>query len=141
MSDVRLLFIINSIFLIIFKITSILCWDKGEVYLHYYLSYHGYLPKNFTNKLKLVKRSMIESGFENFHLEFALLKYHIINGDDSSSEFDERDTMTMLTFDQLFFFFVVYIIEIIIAILVFVIELIVYRLKAARKREEGIEWL
>lgn len=82
---------------------------------------------------------MMESGLKRFYWTHAKFRANIILrvvfGD------REPETMQILHFDQLCFFFVIYAIQMIVAIVVFAIEVISFRFREARNNEEGIEWM
>lgn len=90
-----------------------------------------------TTKIEHVRRIMMENGLDRFYWTFAKFRAQIC----LRIDFDvrEQEMMQMLNFDQLFFFFVIYAIQMIVAIVVFTVEMIGFRFRGARNDVDGIE--
>lgn len=99
----------------------------GEIHHSYYLSYDGFVPKNLKKRLERVTHAMMENGLEQFYWTYArftgLINYRFV-----INEYEETNNQ-ILGLEQFYIFLAIYGIFISIAIVVFVIELIVYRLK------------
>lgn len=103
--------------------------DTGGNFERIYLSYNGFVPKNLTKRLDRVKQSMVENGIDEFFWTFArftgLINFRVEN----NRAIDDDEMMPkMLGLEQLSMFFILYIVQMIIAIVVFITELYTHRL-------------
>lgn len=106
--------------------------NTGEVFKHYHLSHNTYIPMNLTKKIYKVKQSMMENGIERFFWSLAKHKARISFAVDVELDNESERANKILGLNQFFFFFLLYAIQMGTAIMVFIIELIVHRLKTPR---------
>lgn len=113
--------------------------DTGGIYHRNYLTYNGFAPKNLTNKIDRLIRSCMENGLESFYQTFARLIGNINFMRDHENNIEETTDMRVLGLEQLSLFFVLYGVQISIAIVIFIIELNVYHIGAVEHDDNRSE--
>lgn len=95
----------------------------GGRYSRYHLSYHGFVPRNLTNRLNRITRSIFENGLNEFYWSLASLKSRINFMTEYENNMDNADIVKVVGLEQLSIFFLLYAVQITVAIGVFIIEL------------------
>lgn len=108
----------NFILLIIFA---------GEVFEHYFLSYKCFVPRNLTRKIEQMKKSMLENGLDQFYRTFAMFRGRINYNNIDKGTVGTDMLIGTIRLEQLYFFFMIYFIQIAFAIIVFIIEVNIHR--------------
>lgn len=91
---------------------------------HFFITHDGYAPKRFLDQFNRLSRSMSENGLYKFYSMYSMFLGRIR----SPTDIDVAEFQP-LKLEQLYFFVTVFIIQLIIAIIVFITELIVHRIQ------------
>lgn len=97
---------------------------SGEMDLVYRLSYSGYAPRRLIDHFDQVTTSILENGLHNFYFSFAKFLDRI----QGKEENVDSKMFKPLKLEQLYFFLTACAVQMMIAIIVFVIELMIHRI-------------
>lgn len=111
------------------ELNSLLCHkifcDIGGSYRRQYLLHHGFVPKNLMKRINRATQSRFEYGLDGFWWSLASSKSRINFRTKHENMKEDTDSMLqVLGLKQLSMFFVLYAVQISIAIVVFISEMI-----------------